>query len=152
MATMTYKQREYGDNGKVSSTTVFSTNLTAGNIAAQETAATNLVTAIQAVCLGESRGYGIFHEINAGNSNLPLTPVAQRETKWLVSCRETTGGLNAVTFTLPCANPELIATDGESMLAGAERTALEAAVEAFALSNDLGAITVESIKWRTRST
>ena len=151
MAQFSFKQREYGGNGKVSASTVFATNLTAGNFAAQMTAAGLLADAIDAVSLGTSRGQFYTHTLDAGGAALPSDPEAQRENKWLVSCRETSGGLNAVTFTIPCATLTFLATDGENMADGAERTALINAVEAFVLSNDLVAVTVESIKFRTRS-
>lgn len=148
---VSYKQREFGGNGKVTSTTVFAADLTALNIDAQETAVTDFVAAVGAVSLGESRGIVYQHEIDPGNADFPADEQAQRENKWLVSCREDGGGLNAVTFTIPCANLEFLGLDGENMETGAERSALITAIETLVLSNDGVPVVVESIKFRARS-
>ena len=151
MATYTYKIREFGSNGKVTSVSTFCADLSAANFNTQIAAADALTAAITAVELGTTRGQFISHVIDPGDATLPADEQAQRENKWLVSCRETTGGLNAVTFTIPCADLEFLGVDGENMETGAERTALVTAIEAFVLSNDGNAVTVESIKFRARS-
>lgn len=151
MASYTKKLREFGGNGKVTSVSVFCTNLTAANFDAQVALAEAFAGAVNTVQLGTERGEFYSHVVDAGGSSLPTAEQAQRENKWLVSCRETTGGLNAVTFTIPCADLELLATDGENMEDGAERTALISAVEDFVLSNDGNPVVVESIKFRARS-
>lgn len=151
MSTYKIGIREFGTEGKESSVKVFGPDLAAGTFDANVALAAALRTAVLAVQLGEQREavYGITE--NAGNSDLPTDSAAQRENKWLVSCREVSGGLNAVTFTIPCADLDQLDADGINMAAGANRTALVSAVEDFVKSNDGTAVVVESIKFRARS-
>lgn len=143
--------REYGTEGKVSSVKVFVPALSAANFDANIALAAAFRAAVLAVQLGEQREAIYGHTEDAGNANLPNDTAAQRENKWLISCRETTGGLNVVTFTIPCADLSLLDTDGSNMVAGATRTALVDAVEDFVRSNDGAGVTVESIKFRART-
>lgn len=143
--------REYGTDGKVSSVKVFGPALSAANFDANVALAAALRAAILAVQLGEQREAVYGHTEDAGNADLPTDPAAQRENKWLVSCREAAGGLNPVTFTIPCADLDQLAADGVNMATGANRTALVSAVEDFVKSNDGTAVVVESIKFRART-
>lgn len=151
MAKYSIGLREYGSNGKTPKVEVFAADLTSGTFAAQMTAAGLFRSAVLAVQLGEQRVAAYSHIENAGNSVLPTDQHAQRENKWLISARETSGGLNAVTFTIPNADLLLVGLDGETMAAGAEHTALVNAIQAFVLSNDLVAVAVESIRFRGRT-
>lgn len=143
--------REYGTEGKVSSVKVFTPALTAANFDANIALAAAFRAAVLAVQLGEQREAVYGYTENAGNADLPTDAAAQRENKWLVSCRETAGGLNVVTFTIPCADLDQLAADGVNMATGANRTALVSAVEDLVLSNDGTAVVVESIKFRART-
>lgn len=151
MATTRIEVREYGSNGKMSRASVHSADLTAGNIAAQVGLAEDLRDAIDGVSIGNLGETAITHFVSDGGGAPAASPLAQRENKWLVSCRETSAGFNPVTFTIPAADLTLLATDGENMADGAPKAALVAAVEAFVLSNDGVAVNVESIKFRGRT-
>lgn len=151
MAKFQFKLREFGSNGKSSSASVHATDLTAGNFVAQETAAEALRAAIAAVSLGTPGEATIDHQVDAGSDAPSSDPQAQRENKWLVSMRETSGNLEAVTFTIPCADLDQLATNGEDMADGANKSALITAIEAYALSRDGVAVNVESIKFRART-
>jgi len=143
--------REYGTAGKVSTVSVHSADLTSANFDAQAVLAIALKDAVDPVCLGGFGDLTIDSVAEADSLTPPGTPLAQRENKWLVSARETAAGFNSVTFTIPCADLTLVGADGEEMTAGATKTALIDAIEAFVLSNDGVAVAVESIKFRSRT-
>ena len=141
---------EYGTNAKASSVSVYSPALTAANFDAQEALRAAFEAAVDAVTIGNSGSEQFVAVETMVGKNPSLNLLAQRENKWLVSAIEAGG--NPVTFTIPCADLSLLATDGESMDTGsAEYAALVTAVEDFVRSNDGDTVTVTSIKFRARN-
>jgi len=143
---------EFGSNAKSSSVRVYSEPLTAGNFAAQDALRAAFEAAVDAVTLANPGSERFIAVETVVAKNPSADPEAQREKKWLVTCAETGGG-GTVTFTIPAPDlTNLLAADGENMDAtAAEYTALVAATEAFVQSNDGNAVTVTSVKFRTRS-
>jgi len=142
---------EYGTNAKSSSVKVYSPALSAATFDAQEALRAAFESAIDAVTLGTAGSEKFLATETTVAKTPSANPLAQRENKWLVSMVEDTTG-NPVTFTIPCADLSLLATDGENMdSTQAEYTALVAAVEAFVRSNDGNGVTVTSVKFRARS-
>jgi len=124
--------------------------LTAVNLVAQSALVASLESAIDAVTLGTiAKSVIIANEI-AGSADPPTSQFAQRENKWLVVATDDVTGLT-VRFELPTADLAQLETNGEDMAAGANRTALVSAIEAFAKSNAGNAITVQSIKFVARN-
>lgn len=141
---------EYGTNAKASAVSVYSPELNAGNIAAQEALRAAFEAACDAVSIGNTGSEQFLATETAVGKNPSLNPLAQRENKWLVSAVEAGG--NTVTFTIPCADLSLLGTDGESMDTGStEYAELVTATEDFVRSNDGDTVTVTSIKFRARN-
>lgn len=151
MARASIQLREYGTEGKMAQAKCFAANLTAATFDAQVAAAAALRDAIEDVVLGNLGETSITHLVSDGGGAIPSDPQAQRENVWLVSARETSAGFNAVTFTIPTADLDQLASDGVNMADGANKSALIAAIEAYCTSNDGVAINVESIKFRGRN-
>lgn len=152
MSTLKVSVHEYGSAGKDSNTTVNVAALTAGNFADQMSGSAALVTAIEAVIVGTVGNQIYNHLVSAGTPTAPVTPLAQRENKWLVSAHESSAGFNPVSFTIPCADLTLVGPDGETMdISAGVGLALVDAIEGFVTSNDGVAITVDSIKFRGRT-
>lgn len=141
---------EYGDNAKPSKAEVHSPTLNAGNIAAQLAAFDAWRAAVEGVSLGNPGSYQITASDTTVAKVTATDPAAQRENKWLVSYTDNVTGLPG-SYTIPCYDPDQLATDGENLAAGANRTALITATEAFVLSNAGNAVTVTSIKFRART-
>lgn len=141
---------EYGTAAKSSSTVVHTADLNAGNIAAQETLRDAFLSAIAGVSLG---AVGTMEWV-ATTDDVARTPssnaAAQRENKWMVSFVDNVTNLGG-SFTIPCYDSAEIAADGESMDAGAKRTALVNATEAYVLSNAGNAVTVTGIRFTARN-
>jgi hypothetical protein len=119
--------------------------LSAANFTAQMAEADALVAAIEDVTLlAKVKDSRIAVETGYAPS-IPTAPYAQRGIKWLVRMRDPSG--NAVTFHIPGANLGLAGIlDGENMdLTSTEGLALKNAIEAYVLSNDGEAVTVQEI-------
>lgn len=143
--------REYGSSGKMGKAQFFEANLTSGTFDAQMTALGALRDAIAAVTLGTLGETGVTHILSDGGGAIPADPQAQKENVWLITARETSGGFNVVTFTLPTADLDQLASDGINLADGAAKTALVAAIEAHVRSNDGVAVAVETIRFRGRN-
>jgi len=141
---------EYGDQAKSSKAEVHSADLNVGNIVAQTGLFDDWRAAVEAVSVGEPGAYALT-ALDGGPGKTPSTDTsAQRENKWLVSFIDNATGLPG-SYTIPCYDHAQIASDGETMASGANRTALISATEAFVLSNAGNAVTVTSIKFRAYS-
>lgn len=141
---------EYGDNAKASKAEVHTVDLNVGNIVAQTGLFDDWRAAVTAVSLGNPGSYALS-AIDATVGKVTATDTAaQRENKWLVSYTDNVTGLPG-SYTIPCFDNDQLAVDGESMAAGANRTALISATEAFVRSNAKNAVTVTSIKFRAYS-
>lgn len=141
---------EYGTAAKSSSTTVHTADLAVGNIATQETLRDAFLAAIEAVSIGEPGTMEWVAETNDVAKTPSANEAAQRENKWLISFVDNVTGLGG-SFTVPCYDSTLIATDGESMEAGTPRTNLVSATEAYVLSNAGNAVTVTGIRFTSRN-
>lgn len=142
---------EYGTNAKSSATSVYSAELNAGNIAAQEALRADFEAAIDAVSLGNSGSEQFVANEEHVTRNPSLNPLAHRGNKWLVVLSEANTG-NPFSFTIPCADVSLLGQDGDSMDTNSpEYAALVTATEAFARSNDGNLGTVVSVTFRTRT-
>lgn len=142
---------EFGTAAKGSAVSVYSPELNAGNIAAQEALRAAFEAAVDAVSIGNSGSEQFIATETNVAKNPSTNPLAQRENKWLVSCIESGSG-NSVTFTIPCADLSLLGGDGESMDTGSDEYAdLVTAVEDFVRSNDGNTVTVTSVKFRGRT-
>jgi len=150
MSEVTMSIREYTKlaNGRQGLTT-FSlhadTPTDATSITALTTATDNLGLAVDAVVLGTiaKQKATLFDTIVS--SAAVTAGEAQREKKWLVTG---TDGTDLFSFSIGTADLNQLAVDGSNELAaGANRTALEAAIEAL-WTNDAGdPITVTSIRY-----
>lgn len=139
---------EYGGNAKASSAGFHTVDLDNTNIVAQLGLFSDLRDAIADVVVGNAGAWEVV-AADGGAGKVPSTdPQAQREIKWLVSFTDNVTGLPG-SFTIPTADLAQLATDGENMAAGANRTALEAAIEAYVRSNAGNAVTVTSIRFRS---
>lgn len=146
-----YSIREYGTLGKSSRVGVFIPTLNAGNIAAQLGLVSDLRTAIQGVIVGELQVETVTAQETQVSTDIPTDVHAQRENKWHVKMTETGTG-NDVSIEIPCADLDLLSSNGEDMdTASPEYTALVAALEAVALSNDGNAVTVNRVYFVGRS-
>lgn len=143
---------EFGTAAKASKTQVYMPELTALNYDAQAALWADFITAVLATSIGNTGKLVIVSNDDGVGRNPSLNPLAQRENKWLVTCRESGTG-NPVTFTIPAADLSLLAADGSSMdTASPEYADLVAATVAFVRSNDGNTIEfVESVKFRART-
>lgn len=141
---------EYGSKAQASATSVNAADLTVGNIVAQEGLRDAFIAAITAVSLGTPGTMDWIAERDEVARTPSANAAAQRENKWLVSFVDAVTGLGG-SFTIPCYDSALLGLDGEEMVAGAERTALISATEAFVLSNAGNAVTVTGIRFTARN-
>jgi len=110
--------------------------LTAGNIAAQATAAGTLEAATEALTIGNISKNQVA-QILLDDPGVPTNPYAQRELKWLVSYHNTTTGKK---FTLEIAAPDLtdnlVAGTDIADLTSTDWAAWVTAFEAYAKPED----------------
>src|SRR5262245_55033096 len=133
-------------SGKKGTIEVHGALLTAGNIAAQATLRTALLTAIQAVIGGELVSENVVASHTKFSNPNPSDPEVWKSKRWLVTMRDTNG--NAVTFHIPTAIPStdyLSPGTNQMDLTSTEGLALKDAIEDFCVSNDSEATVVESI-------
>lgn len=154
---MAYPVSQYGASFRdydreLASFQVWSTTLTAGNFAAQATAAAALQAAIEDMVLGEPAAHRTLaaNVITSGASASSTT--AQRELKWLIRYHDTSGRKYSVE--LPTANPALLATNSEFYDQTLPSwTDFVTAFEAFVVSpGDSSAVTVDSAQLVGRRT
>lgn len=132
--TLTLNDNTIGSNNLPESTSfrLPVNEVTAANLAATETALGTLVTAVNAVTLGNlwKTQIGITEE----NPNTPAANAfAQREIKWFVTM---TGGGEKKTFSIGTADLALLDTNSEYMEAGVPRDNLVAALNAIVKASD----------------
>jgi hypothetical protein len=136
---------------KPARTEVHSTNLTAGNFAAQQTALTNFVTAVT--------GVSLLTQIREGNTGMivthaPVPPTATdavRSSKYLVRFVDQITGFKGM-FEIPGSDLSLVTATNPFMdLTAGAGAALKTAAEAFVLSRMGNAITVTTVEYVPRS-
>jgi len=132
-------------DGEISSVQVHSADLTEVNIAAQLIAQANFGAAINDMSTGSLQQIR-YGNVVESNQPAPVDPWAQRELKWRVDFVDAVSG-NPYHFTIPCADATLLSTiaKGEADLTDADVIAFVAATEAYVLSKEGNAITVERI-------
>lgn len=126
-------------------------DFTAANYDAQIALVDALYTAIDGVSLGNIGGRRVLAEDFDLSSAPAGSAYAQRENKWLVSMTGDTSG-KLYQRTIPCADLSLLEVNGEDMAAGAQRTALVAAIEAAFNGDGDETVTVNTIRFVGRNT
>jgi len=123
---------------------VTSVTANAGNLAAQQTLAADLVAATDDLTIGELTKQQMALVI-LDSPAIPTNPYAQREMKWLVQYQGVTSGkLFSVEIAAPDITDNVVANSDVADLASADWDAWVTAFEAFAKSPDNGteAVTV----------
>jgi len=125
-----------------SSFDVTSITANAGNLAAQQTAAAALATAVEALTIGElTKQYMTLKIVDT--PAIPTNPYAQREMKWLAYY---TGDSSGKTFTIEIAAPDITDNVVENTdvadLSSTDWVAFKTAFEAYARSPENGTETV----------
>lgn len=122
--------------------------LTSGNIVAQEAAFATLISAIGAITLGNPT----HEKLTALDTSLanaaPSNPLAQRENKWLVRSLDNVTG-KILRNEIPCSDlSNLVSgTDFVTNFTAGVMLAFKTAWEAFVLSEDGNAVTVQSLEF-----
>lgn len=125
--------------------------LTSGNIAAQLTLQATLTTAIAAVVIGELQQIVRVVDTEFISNQPAADPSAQREQKWMIVYEDMTTH-KLYRSEIPCCDTSMIDPATEELEAGAERTALISAFEAYVLSEDGNAVEVRNIRYVSRNT
>jgi len=132
--------RDYG--GEPSNVGLWVTTLTAANIVAQTTLINNLATALSAVTLGEQQKQTIKLSTIAISADLPTSPFAQRESKWLLRFHAATS-LKKFTAEVPCADLALLIPNTEMAdMTGTEFANLKTAWELVVRDPDDNELTI----------
>jgi len=132
--------RDYGD--EASNVGLWVTTLTAANIVAQTTLINNLLSALSAVTLGEQQTQTIKLSRTIISSDLPTSPFAQRESKWLLRYHAATS-LKKFTAEVPCADLSLLIPNTEMAdMTGTEFAALKTAWELIVRDPDDNELTI----------
>lgn len=141
----TYSRTLKDFDGEVSTVQVHTTDLNAGNIAAQITLQADFGTAINDMSLGSLQkiAYGNLVE---SNQPKPSNVWAQRELKWRVDFTDDVTGEPGF-YTIPCANADLLSliAPAEADLTDADVIAFVAASDAYVLSKAGNATSVQRI-------
>lgn len=127
-----------------SSFSVTSVTANAGNLAAQQTAAADLVAAVVDLTIGEVTKQQMALVI-LDDPAIPTSPYAQRELKWLVQYQgDTSGKLFSVEIAAPNITDNVAVNTDIANLASTDWAAFVTAFEAFVKSPDNGteAVTV----------
>lgn len=105
----------YLDYNREKGTASFPTiDLTAGNIAAQETLVSNLVSAIAGIADGTLNQTMWAAKTTPGSTSLPASAGTQREIKWL--CRyHITGASDVRMLEIPCADVSQLANNIDTL-------------------------------------
>lgn len=138
---------QYNDyDAERSTVQVNSAAVTAANHDAQVAALTSFVDAIAGITLGlkVGQGYGNFDQILDGQTKAS-NAFAQRESKWLVRYHDANQGWK---LEIPCADLQFLDVNNRGYLDldGTEGAAFKSAFEAFVLSPDGLATTVDSVQ------
>jgi len=128
-----------------SSFRVTSPDLTAGNFAAQETAAGALFTATAALSIGHLSKQTISAVLE-DDPDLPTNPYAQREMKWLVTYRGVSSGkLYQLEIPAPDITDNVVPNTDTADLTSTDWAAWVTAFEAFARTPDNPSALVEVV-------
>lgn len=122
-------------------TALHMTTLTAANFDAQITAAQAIQGAIQGISLIDFEGLSIAHVDAPTETDLPASPYAQREAKWLVRYSD---DVTAKSYTVEIGGPDLtlLASDGKTLdVSGGAGAAFVTAFEANVVSPVGNAVT-----------
>lgn len=120
------------------------TQLTAGNVVATLALVDALISAIEAITLGQMTKSRVVFRDQVEDATTPTDPTAQRESKWLVHYHDTTTG-KKYRIELPCADltgTNLNTNSDEANLADTQIAAFVTAFEAVASDPDTGLNTV----------
>jgi len=131
-----------------SSFSVTSVTANAGNLAAQQTLAANLVAAVDDLTIGELTKQQMALVI-LDLPAIPTSPYAQRELKWLVQYQgNTSGKLFSTEIAAPDITDNVVVNSDQADLTSTDWSAFVTAFEAFVKSPDNGteAVTVISAR------
>lgn len=131
-------------SGETSPFNVFHAELNAGNFAAVGAQLQTLGTATNALSRGQPAKSTLIAQINTISGANATDPVAQRESKWLVTYRDTTTE-KLYTLEIPCADlttDNLLGNTDQANLASTEWAAWVTAFEAVAKSEVGNAVEV----------
>lgn len=144
--------RDYGTPGEKSSFEITTVDLSAANVAAQSALLATLWGTIDALVLGNIASRKIVFAQSTPDDSEVTDSQAQRENKWLVRYRDTSGRKFRVE--LPTANLSLLTLGTEFLdLTLTDPAAFVTAFEAVAKSpDDQSTVTVDSIQFVGRRT
>lgn len=130
--------KDYNDEN--STVQVYATDLNETNIAAQITAQANFGAAINDLSIGSLQRIRYGNQV-VSNSPAPANTWAQRELKWRIDYVDDVTGEPGY-FTIPAANTALLDPNNKGFIDPdhVDVVAFVAAMEAYALSRDLNAI------------
>jgi len=127
---------------------VVSPDLTAGNFAAQETAADALAAAVDDLTIGHLSRQTLSNVL-IDDPDIPTDPYAQRELKWLVRYRGATSGkMYSLEIPAPDVTGNLVANSDLADPTSADWVAFISAFEAFARTPDNPSALVEFVDAR----
>jgi len=136
---------------KTSAAGFYTPDMTAGNIAATNTAIDTLKAAMLAVTLGNVVRDARYAQVTDNAAVIPSDEAARRQNKWAVSAVDNVLS-GEVSFTIPTADLQFCATGSNAMdTATQEYIDLKAAIEAVVQSKYGNAITVTKIEFVGRS-
>jgi hypothetical protein len=127
------------------------TQLTAGNVVAQLALVDTLISAMQAITLGQLRTSKVTYRDQIQDSTTPTDPTAQREMKWLVKYHDTTTGKKYRTEipTADLTGTNLVTNSDLANLADTQIAAFVTAFEAVVTDPDTGlnSVAVDEIEF-----
>lgn len=126
--------------------------LTPGNVAATATLAGNLLTAVQAICLGANQQTRLMYDEAFLSSTPAASKLAQRGVKWLVRYHDSVTE-QKFTVSLPCADLTKLPDHEEFLdLTAGDGLAFKTAFEAVVVSpdNSANSIVVDTVQYVDR--
>lgn len=147
MATSEYSLTLRDYDGELSRTRVNTALITAGNIVAQQAAMTALQTAIGGITLGVPASENRVLSAPSLSSAFAASPVAQRESKWLVRSEDNVTH-KIFRNEIPTADLTLLTNNSEYVtdFTPAALAAFKTAWEALVVSEDGNACTLRSLQ------
>jgi len=127
---------------------VTSITANAGNLAAQQTAAAALVSAVEDLSIGEVTKQ-IMQLAIVDTPAIPTSPYAQRELKWLVQYQgDSSGKLYSIEIACPDITDNVVVNSDQADLSSTDWAAFVTAFESYARAPDNGTETVTVIAAR----
>lgn len=153
-ATVADNTQKSNGEPETSSFQVAITTLTPANVAATETLAGNLLSAIQAITIGANQNKVLTYARTILGASPAASTAAQRENKWLCRYHDATNYKKYV-VSLPCADLTKLVSGSEFLvLTGGDGAAFKTAFEAVVVPPDDSSHTVvlDSVQFVGRNT